>query len=365
MIDMNEEEIVRLFLGNGFQLSKNALDLASKDPERILSHLKKIKNRPFIITEQYIKKVLEDIPKKPINLKIIKEYTFDRNPVRVDDYVERLSSRYEKIKSLLLKQMTPKKLVSINKIGPKTVDFSIIGLVKEKTEDSVSVEDSTGETNLYVDENMKEELKSVLLDDVIGVKCKRINEKFYAEKFFYPDILSSREISKTDDEIQIAVCQSLLDLTNSKYKKLMDCLSTVKGLSALFIFSHVNETSQNEMFPKFNLIQISLNTPKLFQLNNIKILAIPKPFFDEFSELISSPGIFLSILKRRELFAQTSTNSHLNKNFILDEPPDIIISNFGGSFCQNYKGTTIISNSDTQKFFIVNLKTREVYESSI
>ena len=38
---MNEEEIVKLFLKNGFQVSKNALSLILENPEQILSELKK------------------------------------------------------------------------------------------------------------------------------------------------------------------------------------------------------------------------------------------------------------------------------------------------------------------------------------
>jgi len=366
MIGMNEEEVVRLFLKNGFQISKNALGLASKNPEIVISHFKKIKNRPFIITEQHIKEVLGEISKKPINVKLIKEYTFDRTPTSVDDYIKELSSRYEKIKSFLLKQMMPKKLVSINKIGLKTTKFSLIGLVREKNDISMLIEDPTGEINLYVDENIKGELKNVLLDDVVGVQCKKIKEKYYIEKIFYPDILSSRNISKTKDEIKIAVAHAPLDLTEPKCKKLVDHLSTIENLSVLFLFSYVEKAYTNNVFSKFNLIQILHNpVPKLFQLDEIKFLVVPKPFFEGYTEPVITSEIFLSILKRRELFAPAISKIQKHKKFILDDPPDIIISNFDGPFCQNYKGTTIISNSNPQKIFIANLKTREVHETSI
>ena len=100
--------------------------------------------------------------------------------------------------------MTPKKLMSINKITPRITAFSIIGLVREKKDDSILIEDPTGESNLYFDESMKSELKNIFLDDIICVQCKKIKEKNHAIKIFYPDILSSRKISKTNDDIQIA-----------------------------------------------------------------------------------------------------------------------------------------------------------------
>jgi len=69
---MNEEEVVRLFLKNGFQVSKSALNLVSEDPEAMISNLKKINPRPFIITEQHIKRVLKNTPNKSINVGVKK-----------------------------------------------------------------------------------------------------------------------------------------------------------------------------------------------------------------------------------------------------------------------------------------------------
>ncbi len=362
---MGEEEIVRLFLDNGFQISKNALDLAYENPEIIISHLKKMKNRPFIITEKHIKEILKTISNKPIDTKMIKEYKTKKEPTRVDDYVKEFLSRYERIKSLLIKQMAPKKLVSINKIGLKTTNFSLIGVVREKNEGSLLIEDPTGEMNLYVDKSIIDECKKIILDDIIGVQCKKVNEKYYAEKIFYPDITSSREINKTKDELQIAIIQTSPETTEQN-KKILNKLSDVKNLSTLFLFSPAENMIKNNISPRFNLIQIFPNsTPKLFQLDEIKILTLPKPFFDGLSEFLAAPEIVLSFLKRRELIIQHTENPHIRESFILDDIPDIVISNFDGSFHQNYKGTTIISNSDSKKIFIVNLKTREVSELSV
>jgi len=184
MIDMNEDEVVRLFLKNGFQISKSAFGLIPEDPEVIIPKLKKITPRPFIITEQHIKKVL-DTSNKPVNVKVTEEYDFSKTPIHVGDYVKELSARYEKIKSLLLKQTSLKKLVSINKITPRTIIFSVIGLVREKNDDSILIEDPTGETRLYFDKNMKKELKNILLDDVVGAQCKKRKEKYHVEKVFF------------------------------------------------------------------------------------------------------------------------------------------------------------------------------------
>ncbi len=366
MIDMNKEEIIRLFLKNGFQISKSALGLVPENSQMIISKLKKIKPRPFIVTEHHIKKFLKDNPDKQINVKLIKEYSFSQTPVCVDDYVKGLSSRYEKIKSLLLKRMAPKKLVSINKINPRTTTFSLIGLVRKKNDDSILIEDSTGEVNLYFDKNMGMELGGMLLDDVVGVQCKKMKEKYYVKKVFYPDILSSRRINKTNDEIEIAIAYMSPGTTESNQKKIIDHITTMNKISTLFLLSHLGTTSTSDMLSKLKLIQIPFDAaPKLFHLDGIKILTIPRLFFKKIPESIPTSEVFVSILKRRELFTPALPIVNTHENFILDEPPDIIISDFNGTFYQNYKGTTIISNSDPKKVFFVNLKTREVHETPV
>ena len=71
------------------------------------------------------------------------------------------------------------------------------------------------------------------------------------------------------------------------------------------------------------------------------------------------------MLKRRELIVGNRQIYNIHDDFILDEIPDIVVSDFGRSIQLNYKGTTIISNSNPQKVFTVNLKTREVEEISL
>jgi len=361
---MNEEEIIRLFLKNGFQISKIALKLASDNPQKIISELKKIKPRPFIITEHHIKKILGNISGRQVDLNVIKEYTSKYTPTNVDNYVKSLSVRYEKIRSLLLKQMAPKKLVSINKINPRTTTFSIIGMVREKNDNSILVEDPTGESNLYFEENMMGAFKNILLDDVIGLRCERIKEKYYVKEVIYPDILASREINKTNDEIQIAIACVPSGSSAAIHKKLMDSLTSLEKISTLFLFSHF-EIPTDGIPADFKLIQIHPNAaPKLFQLDKIKILAIPSSFFENFNTA-SAPEVFISVLKRRELLTPFPLIVNTHEDFILDETPDIVISDFGEAFHQNYKGTTLISNSNSQKVFFVNLKTREVHETQI
>ncbi len=56
---MEQEEIVKLFIGHGFQLSHNVLPIIEKDPEKFLSDVEKIEPRPFIVTKKHLEKITE------------------------------------------------------------------------------------------------------------------------------------------------------------------------------------------------------------------------------------------------------------------------------------------------------------------
>ncbi len=130
---MDEKKIVKLFLENGFQISANTLSLVKENPIEIINKLKKTKPRPFIVTKNHIEKIMgKSKQKKKTKIKIIKEFHILKKPVRVEDYTKHFLSRYEKIRNIISKNTILERLISINKITPKTENFSIIGLVREK-----------------------------------------------------------------------------------------------------------------------------------------------------------------------------------------------------------------------------------------
>ena len=362
---MEEGEVVRLFLKNGYQLSRAALPLVISNPEQIIFELKKLKPRPFIITDKHVKKILKEI-KKPIpKLELLKEYNQLKKPIKIDDYVKHFLNRYEKIKKIISKRMDPKELVSINKITLQTIKISIIGIVREKGRGNLLIEDPTGEMNIFFDENIKEKFNDIFLDDVIGIKCKKIKDNYYAKNVIYPDVLSSREINKTENNTKIMVVSNPSSLDNTKHQKLLNLILTTENLSSIFLFE--NEPNKKlEEFSKFNPINISSNSnPSIYQINNIKILVLSKHLFRQTKK--TNPIDFItSILKRRCILTVFNSKTHVEgNNFILDEIPDIIISNFDGSAYKNYKGTTIISNSEPNKIYLIDLRTREIMEKTI
>jgi len=347
-----KEETIKLFLEEGFQLSKEVLPLIEKDPEGILSKLKKLKPRPIFITKETLNGLVT-LP-SPLKMKILKVFKSKNPPFSISDYLNHFLMRFEKMKDILFKKIGKEKVVSINKISPKLNNFFLIGLVREIGKDFILLEDPTGEIKLFFEKILQPELTSIWLDDVIGVSCCRKNGKYFVRKVIFPDIPLDRKIVKTDEE------KYLLILTSPKKEKLKKIKEFIKTLhSPYFLVVFSNEKVLEELKPLF----IDENTPPmLFQIDSLKVLTLNKNFYKNIKRT-ESIQFLTALLKRRHLYPFFSLNKSTKEDvFILDEIPDVVIANFEGSGHGNYKGTTIVVNDDPGKLFLVNLKTREVEE---
>ena len=323
-----------------------------------------MKPRPFIISEQHIRSIQKPVKIKPAEIKLIKEYKQEKRPVSVKDYVDHFLSRYEELKKIISKKMGAEKLISINKIATQTMMFSVIGVVREKNRNNILVEDPTGEVYVFFEDNLKEKLEEIVLDDVIGLNVKKIKDKYYAKNVVFPDIPPSREINKTEKDMVLAFVSNPSDLDEKKYNDLISNLSSTENLSSVVFFDDKENQKIAQDFSKLNPI-IPKPTPSLFQINNIKIFLLPKKFFETLTFDFSTSDPITLMLKKRHLFPSFLPKTHISQDeFVLTEIPDIIISNFG-TMNKNYKGTTIISNSNPNKTFLINLKTREVTEKTI
>ena len=184
LLQYSEEEVVRLFLKNGYQISKRALPLISFNPEEIISYLQKLKPMPFLITEKHVKKILGERVKSKPKIEKLEELIPFKKPIKIEDYVKHLHSRYEKTRAILSKHMDKEKLISINKISQQII-FSIIGIVREKGDSNLLMEDISGEVHVYFDEPLKKRLEEICLDDVIGIRCKKIRDKIFARNVIF------------------------------------------------------------------------------------------------------------------------------------------------------------------------------------
>jgi len=161
---MKEQEIIKLFLGHGFQITKETLPLVSENTKDIINKLEKLTPRPFIITKKHIGLISSSRQK-------------EKKPITVDDYMQYLQSNYEKSKEIILEKNKLDSLLSINKIDENTDNFSLIVLIRKKNKNNLLVEDLTGEINISFNENLSEKINNIDIDSIIGIKCKQENFK--------------------------------------------------------------------------------------------------------------------------------------------------------------------------------------------
>ena len=354
---MEKEDVIKFFLKHGYQLSNSALPFVMSSPEKVVKGLNGFEPRPFIVTEHHVKKFLGETPRQAIDLKLLKEFKPCLSKFTVDDVVTHFLSTFDKTKKIILEHMPAEELISINKITPKTKSFSIIAIIKEIFEDQIVVEDSTGEVSLIFDKEIKQKLNCIEIDDIIGIFCKKNENKIYIKDIIYPDLPITGDVNKTSEEaVVVFLFNPKEDVIN---QKLFEIISPEKTFF-VFIFQDKNITKD---FPKnVTLTFIPKNsTPKLFQLDKIKILTITDSWFEKKDEKNVDP--ILHSLKRRNI--TPILNCIKNDNFVVDQAPDVVLSSSGKNGYKNYKGTTIISNSDSQKVYLINLKTRDVVYVSV
>ncbi len=314
---MDDQEIIKKFLDLGMQITNDALIIVRKDPEFFISEIKKLKIRPFFLTKDIVNEIIAKKEKEP-NFEIVKQISFEKKPLRIDDYINFYLKKYELLRDIFVS--TGFSAISINKINERTKEFSTIGLIREKKNSSITIEDPTGEIELFFEGIMKQRLQEFDVDDVICIKAEKSKDKFVVKKIMHADIPLNREVKKTNEEILLKI----------------------------------NFDESNPLLPK------KYSSPTVVKFFEISFLIIPKTFFDIFEAKIDLDEI-IKLLKKRFLLPKTKDVAIANpEDFILKDLPDFIITDVEPSGFKNYKGTTIISVFD--KEYEVNLHTREVKE---
>ncbi len=351
---MEEKEVIKLFLDRGFQISKEALPLVIEDPEIILNGLNTLQPRPFIVTSNQVKKVFKELDlrkKEKPDIKLVSTFDFDKNPVSIEDYSKKFLSLFENIKSQLTANTELGKLISINKISPKTSEFSVIGMVREKRSNNIILEDSTGEIDIYFNALLQKKYDEIELDDVIGVKCKKIDVKFNALTVIYPDVPIKREIKKSKKDINLIFISEAISSTIPT--NIENFVGQKDMHAVVFSFSQLS----SEILQGFQEIKYN-DIISLLEIDGVKLMIIPKQFFEP---NINSLSIFY-FLKKKMIFG---LKSKIFKNLFIEHIPDIIYTNLEPPIYKNYKGTTVISNTSNNEVYIINLKTREVSKKQI
>jgi len=246
-----EHNILKLFIEKGFLLDKEMLDFLNELKDEDIA--KEIINKIALISKQKLitrnlvnqnldkikpiffeldgekKKLIEkffvnvsisvEVKKEIIvedivktsnknNVKIISSPVLSSQKLEVKDFVKHFRNRYTFLKGILQQRTELENLTSIDKINSNHRNFSIIGIVTNKSITKnknvlLEVEDLTDRAKLLINQNREEvyvKSKEIMLDDVIGFKCSGTKDFLFVNDLFYPDSFL-KEKHRTEEEI--------------------------------------------------------------------------------------------------------------------------------------------------------------------
>ena len=152
--------------------------------------------------------VVEDIqPLHESSIKVISSPILASQKLEVKDFVKHFRNRYTFLKSVLQQKPELENLTSIDKINSNHRNFSIIGIVTNKSVTKnkniiLEVEDLTDKAKLLINQNREEvytKSHEIMLDDVIGFKCSGTKDFLFVNDLFYPDSFL-KEKHRTEEE---------------------------------------------------------------------------------------------------------------------------------------------------------------------
>jgi len=163
-------------------------ELPDEDFNYLLNKLPK-SNIPKTLTIEEISKIVEEGRKtkqKIINIKV-EELKKRKEEIKILDVLEIYKKRYEKLSSILKSELSFFNLVSINKISKKLQFFSVVGMIYDIQQNKIVIEDLTSRVEVYLSEKIKDKIKFLDKDIVVGIKCRWDNEKIVAEDILFPE----------------------------------------------------------------------------------------------------------------------------------------------------------------------------------
>lgn len=384
---MDRREIIKKFLASGCQLDFASLEFFFKNQDKIDQFFQKRENKqlPKIITLNFLQSFL----KEP-NIEILKTFSCEKRRISIQDAVRYFAANYEKLKSMLIGSQDLINLISINKISNQTKNFSLIGMVREKDEESnsITIEDTTGDLEIFIDG--ADAFHEIVIDDVLGAVCTK-NDKIFAERIIWPEIPLRRSINRTDED---AYCLFISDFhmdaenfNKKAYEIFLEWLNKTKyDKFYLFILGDISSKKEDivnffnnlptgsfkifapgEIDPDINIIDaLLIKHPTILKIEDKLIFLIchgdALSKYTDIWKKAAPNKVMLNLLKKRQLDPVFDKQIY-KEDQILDAVPDVFVSgHFHEPSLLNYKGTTILTTggfTSTPTFWLMNLKTRE------
>lgn len=385
---MENQEIVKTFISKGFQLGPDTLNYFSNNPDKIPIFLTKatlLQQRPKIVTKSVVENILG---KQLANVRIMRKFEERKTPLTIEDAIQYFYDRYEKLRKILSLRIDLVNLISINKISPSMKKFSLIGMVKEKDAElkTAELEDTSGTAIINFPQEMKDEYKMIVEDEVIGAVCTFKDNEIVVERIFWPDIPLTRQIKRSEEEIECLILSGL-DFKSEKfnkhsYEKFLSFLEkkSTKKVALIVLGQDLGNSDYMKGFLEkvpsncmvFAETQLDEDTfkielPTILEIGGVKIFVDHGEFLEKYQEIFNtSPEMtVVNLLKKRHINPTFKFNRKIYKDdpYMIDEIPDIVaFSHFKKPGIANYKGTTVICNgsfSTEPVYWIINLRTRE------
>ena len=227
---MEKAEVLRLFLGKGYQIDVESLNYFSKNEKQLQKFLSEMELQKFpsTITKDFIDSFLQS------DVEIFSA-TVEKKQLTAEEIAKILMQKFAIIKRILITHLDLINLLSVSKISQKTKKFSLIGIVSriDDASGTITVADDTGETDLRIEKKL---LDDILANDVLGFICE-YDEVIKVRNVIFPDVPLRRNI-KNLSEVKYAV------FTEKISKEILDWCKEQKNPIYLFTFLHPAEQTE-------------------------------------------------------------------------------------------------------------------------
>ncbi len=183
VLSVNQEKIRQVFLELPYEKQK------------ILENLKIKLGLSIEISREIKQEVSTSFNLEEPSVKIFDSPKLVEKKLEVQDFTKYFRSRFDQMKGVLMTHSALNNLVSINKISGNRSNFSLIGIVRDKSVTKnknlmLEVEDFTGKIKVLINQNKKEvyeEAQDIALDSVLGFSGSGNSEIFFANEVIFPD----------------------------------------------------------------------------------------------------------------------------------------------------------------------------------
>ncbi len=210
-----------LFYNNRDKVNQVFLEL----PEEKQKKLEKLKIKLGLSIE-ILREVVEGKSEKILDVNLIENNFNKKGNVRITDFAKLsekklevkdftryFRNRFDQMRVLLQEHGSLNNLVSISKISGSRSNFSIIGIVSNKSVTKnkniiLEVEDFTGKLKVLINQNkdeLYEQAQDIALDSVLGFTGSGNNEIFFANEVIFPEAKLAERKNSPEEECALFI----------------------------------------------------------------------------------------------------------------------------------------------------------------